>query len=307
MMTRKGLGSALLAAATLAAAATGTARAGVVDTFTRSDGSPVTDSVGQTEVGGFDYVERGNSPTATVANGTAEIAGGELQVYGRLGTMNNDTGGVYLPGYNAPDVTLSLDVRFVHSIAAPDNTQELANSLFIALRSQSSLNFAATSPSDDGLLAIEFISNGGVLVRENRNGTLTTLRSRNFADTAGRSNVRTAGELPASFNGLPFDVDQDGFLDDAETFRFGAEVSGTQLKLFLNGAQFGPTMTLAETAGLNGNGIGLHKNRIAFAFETASDLYLDNFDLVPIPEPASLGMVMASGSLLAGRRRRRRT
>jgi hypothetical protein len=232
----------------------GVAHGVVADTFTRTDGSPATDSIGQTEVGGFDYVERGNSPTATVANGTAQITDGELQVYGRLGSLNSDTGGVFLSGYDSPDLALFVDMRFVHSIAAPTNTQELANSFFIALRSQSSMNFAATSASDDGLLAIEFVSNGGLLERENRNGALATVRSTNFAGTGARSNVRTASELPATFNGLPFDVDQDGFIDDTETVRFGAELSGTQLKLFLNGAPFGTTMTLTETAGLNGNG-----------------------------------------------------
>jgi hypothetical protein len=283
----------------------GRVRATVVDTFTRADGSPATASVGQTEVGGFNYVERGNSPTATVANGTAAITDGELQVYGRLGTLNSDTGGVFLSGYNSPDVSLSVDVRFVHGIAAPVSTEELANSLFLSLRSRSAMNFTATSAGDDGLLAIEFVPNGGVLVRENRNGTLTTVRSTNFASTGARSNVRTAGELPATFNGLPFDVDQDGFIDGTEQIHFGAELNGTQLKLFLNGAPFGTAMTLTETAGLNGNGIGLHKNRISSAFETASDLYLDNLDLASVPEPASLGVVVASGLFLAGRRRRR--
>jgi hypothetical protein len=302
---REALTCVAAAAIATAAMTAGGVRAAVVDTFARPDGSPVTDSIGQTEVGGFHYVERGNSPTATVANGTAEIAGGELQIYGRLGTLNSDTGGVFLPGYISPDVTLSADVRFVHSIAAPNNTEELANDFFLALRSRSGMNFAATSAGDDGLVAVEFIPNGGVLVRENRNGTLTTVRSVNFAGTAARSNVRTAGELPATLNDLPFDVDQDGFIDGTEQVRFGVELSGTQLKLFVNGAQFGTTMTLTKTTGLNGNGVGLHKNRISSAFETASDLYVDNFDLTPVPEPGSLGMVTASGLLLAGRRRRR--
>lgn len=299
--------SALLGiAATIATA--GFAPAAVVDTYSRTDGTPVTDSVGQTEVGGLDYIERGNSPSATTVNGTAEISGQELLIYGRQGPGVNDTGGVFLPDYNSPDLSLSADVRFAHNIAAPGSTEELANTFFVALRSRSGMNFTTTSADDEGLLAVEIGPNGDILVRENRNGTLSSVAgaSGNPFSGAGTTRRRNAGALPATFNGVAFDADQDGFIDGDESFRFGIELAGTELKLFVNGAQILSTFTLTETQGLNGNGLGLHKNRVAAAFETASDVYVDNLDVTPfpIPEPGSFGLLAGAGLILASRRRR---
>jgi hypothetical protein len=301
-------GSALLSVVVTVAAASG-ARAAVIDTYTRADVAPVTDSIGQTEAGGYDYVERGNNPTATIANGTAEIVGGELKIYGRLGAGTSDTGGVYLTGYDSADVTLSTTVRFEHNIAAPTSTEELANTYLVALRSRPDMNFAPTSAANRGVIGVEFGPNGDVLVREIRTatGTLTTVVSGNLI-TGGATTRRrlTPGALPSTFNGLPFDTDQDGFIDGSESFTFGVDLSGTTLKLYVNGLQVGTNLTLAETTGIAGNGVGLHKNRVSSAFETVSDIFVDDVNLAPIPEPASLSLLAVSGLALARPRRRRR-
>jgi hypothetical protein len=306
-MSDRSWARAAFAATAWAGLIAGSAQAAVIDTYTRADGSPVTDSVGGTEAGGFDYVERGNTPSQAIASGTAQIVNNELALYGASGPANSNFGGVYLAGYESPDLTISATVRFVHTIAAPTAAEELANTFIFTLRSQAAMNLAATSAGDDGLLDVQIGPNGDVLVRENRNGTLTQVISQNLITGGATTRRRLApGALPATFNGLPFDADQDGFIDDGETFSFGANVSGTTLQLFVNGLQVGSNLTLTETAGLNGSGVGLHKNRISAAFETASDVFADNLDISPVPEPASFAaLALAAGSVLARGRRRR--
>jgi hypothetical protein len=291
------------------------ASATVIDTYTRSDTSPVTDSVGQTEAGGYDYVERGNSPTATTALGTAEIVNNELRIYGRQGALTNDTGGVYLSGYDSADLTLSSTVRFEHNFAAPDSTQELANTYQILLRSRPDVNFG-NNAANIGVIGVEFGANGDLLVREVRGsagntvGTLTNVTGGGgnyFTGSPGSTTRKrlAPGALPSTFNGLPFDTDQDGFLDGSESITFGVNLSGTSLQVFVNGLQIGPTMTLQESLGIAGNGVGLHKNRISSAFETISDVFVDNVNLAPIPEPGSLSVLAAGSCLLLASRRRR--
>src|SRR5690349_14275273 len=95
---------AFLGAIATVAAIGGSVRAAVIDTYTRADASPVTDSVGATETGGYDYVERGNTPAAIPSTGIAEIVGGELKIVGK-GPGANQPGGVFLSGYDSADLT----------------------------------------------------------------------------------------------------------------------------------------------------------------------------------------------------------
>lgn len=85
------------------------ANAALIDTFTRTDLSPLTDSLSSTESGGFDYVERGNTASQSIPVGTAEVTGGsQLLITGSNQTIapvsSSNTGGAYLSGSDFPSV-----------------------------------------------------------------------------------------------------------------------------------------------------------------------------------------------------------
>jgi hypothetical protein len=313
------------------ALAASSAQAVVVDTFDRIDltGTPA-NSIGPATNGGvaeYTYSERGNAPSATIPDGTASLTGSELRLTGRqpiggtlntTGTINNDVGGVYINNAEFADFTASVKIRFEQLIEAPINTgataqiQELANVFTFIARSRPDVNFTAATTADAGMLDISVGPNGDLQVREVRvsgtTATLTNIVATGFAPNpfTGLANNRrrlTPGVLPATYGGLPFDVDQDGFIDGNESFTFTASLTGTSLSTFINGVQVG-AYTLTQTTGANGNFLSMHKNRISSAYEAAADILVDDLNLSPIPEPTSTAALGGIAALALTRRRR---
>jgi hypothetical protein len=288
-------------------AGTTAAEAGLIDTFTRSDGGTITDSVGMTEVSSYDYVERGNTPGQAIPIGTAEISNNQLLITGSQQTTTpvavSNTGGAYLSGSDHADVRVEADLAF--QTVGPDptgvagaNGNKFNNTFLLMLRSRVGQSFATNAAIENGLVAIEFAPNADLLIREQR-PALTTVISRNYFTNAGpvREPLAT-GVLPATFGSGSFDVNGNGYLDANEPFHFAAELIGTQLKIFINGAQYGVTYSVVGTSAAAGqlSGIGLHKNRIGGTNVVASNILLDNLAVTPIPEPTSamlLEMVLA--------------
>lgn len=277
----------------------GITQAAIIDTFTRTDNSPVTDSLGGTEVSGYDYIERGNTAAQLIPVGTAEISNNQLLITGSNQTATpvatSNTGGAYLATSNIPDLRVGMDVAFVLVGDAPSgtagaNANKFNNTFLLMLRSRAAQNFGTASATEDGLIAIEFNPNADLLIREQRSGALATVISRNYFTNAGP--VReplTGGLLPATYGAGPFDVNRNGFLDADEPFHLEAELIGNSLKIFVNGTQYGVNYTVTNTAASAGqfSGIGLHKNRLGGANVVVSNILIDNLDISPIPEPAS--------------------
>jgi len=291
------------------------ADAGLIDTFTRTDGAPVTDSLGTSEVGGFAYVERGNNASGSTVDGTAEISNNQLLITGANQTTSAaylNVGGAYLSGYDSADVKVGLDLAFV-LVGNPPSGSNLANdnrfnnTFLLMLRSRVGQNFGTGVAEHAGLVAIELDPNGDILVREQR-ATTGLVSVLNLNPFTGATAVRQPlpGVLPATYGSGPFDVNQNGYLDADEPIRFEAELIGTSLKLFVNGLQYGNTATLAQTAVAAGqvNGIGLHKNRIGSAFLVGSNILVDNLEVTPVPEPATLASCLGGLAVcLVGRLR----
>jgi len=301
----------------LCLAIAGASQGAMIDTFTRTDASPVTDSLGATEVDGYDYVERGNTAAQSIPIGTAQISNNQLLITGSNQTTTpvstSNTGGAYLAASNFPDVRVGVDVAFVLVGDAPSGVagnaaNKFNNTFMLMLRSRAAQNFGAASANEDGLVAIEFNPNADLLIREQRNAALGTVISRNyFTNAAPVREPLAAGLLPATYGSGPFDVNQNGYLEADEPFHLEAELVGTSLKIFVNGQQYGVNYTVTNTGAVAGqlNGIGLHKNRIGGTNIVVSNILIDNLEVTPIPEPATAALAAFSlvGLAIAGRRR----
>lgn len=304
--------------AVLLAAIASSADAALIDSFTRTDVLPVTDSLGATEVDGYDYIERNNNASGSTVDGTAEISNNKLLITGATQTTTAaylNTGGAYLSGFNAPDVRVGVDLNFVLMGPAPSGTSgandnRFNNTFLLMLRSRAGQNFGTTVADQAGLLAVELNANGDLQVREQRTSSvLPSVLNINPAtgNTAARQPL--PGILPANFGSGTFDINQNGYLDANEPIHLDVELVGTSLKVFVNGAQYGGTGTLTQTSAVAGqmNGIGLHKNRLGSTFTVGSNILVDNLDITIIPEPVSLvlfAMIAWVAPLYRVRRRR---
>ena len=292
-------------------------RAAIIDSFTRSEVSPVTDSLGATEAGGFDYVERGNTAAQSIPTGTAEISNNQLLITGSNQTTTpvatSNSGGAYLSGSDIPDVQIGADIAFALVGPAPNGTagnagNKFNNTLLLMLRSRVGQSFAAANAAENGLVAIEFNPNADLLIREQRNGALTTVISRNYFTNAGPVREPTA-TLPATFGDGSFDINRNGYLDANEPIHFEALLAGTSLKIFINGMQYGVDYAVTHTAAASGqlSGIGLHKNRIGGTNIVVSNILVDNLDIAVVPEPATGTILALAGAVVGlGRSTRRK-
>jgi hypothetical protein len=335
MKTRLSLAALVLLAASSAHAAT------ITDTFTRLDGDIVRNSLGDTETGGYTYVERHNfaSNNATnIPNGTAEIRDNKLIITGQdpagqtpAGSpagSKNATGGAYLPTDFA-DVRLGLDLSF--NLSAGSNgpsgpggvnedehnvaTNQFNNTFLMVLRSGLNGNFGANAGIDDGSVGIELVPNGTLQVRQQLTGPPNSLPNVYFGNPLN-SNSQSRWPLlddfkqsllPTHFGNGTFDLNGNGWLDADEVIHFEAEIIDNSLKVFVNGLQYGPNMTLQRLSAPIGalNGIGLHKNRIGgSADRVGTDPVIDNLTITSIPEPSTLLLVGLSAMFLANARKK---
>ncbi len=249
------------------------APAEIVDDFTRPD----SDTLGQSKAGSITYVESNNTGGA---GNTAKIAGERLLITGDPAAKQ--TGRVFLSGYESADLTVSLRGEFKSGKPTPDYGKDnVRNTLGVMLRLRQKARFGAGSANDDdsGFVSVEFMNNGQVLVRERQaNGTLIGI---------GKKPVYsyTAGSLGAKRNEKPYDVDDDGMLEEGEPFDLSVSLAGTTITVNVNGTPlFAGATTL--TAGKVGNGVALLKGMPSSKYTLTSDLYIDDLEISPLPEKA---------------------
>lgn len=250
-------------------------------------------------------MERGNTAAQSIPIGTAEISNNQLLITGSNQTTTpvatSNSGGAYLAGSNAPDVRVGANVAFVLVGAAPNGTtgnagNKFNNTFLLMLRSRGAQNFGTASATEDGLVAIEFAPTADLLIREQRTGSLGTVISRNYFTNAGPVREPLPSILPATYGAGSFDVNQNGYLEENEPFHLEAELIGTTLKIYINGAQYGVNYAVTNTAATAGqlSGIGLHKNRIGGTNVVVSNILIDNLDATPLPEPGSVALAALS-------------
>lgn len=266
------------------------------DTFSRLDSAPSTNSLGTTEGGGFAYLERGNTASQSIPNGTAHIGDGRLLLTGsgQGAPFNSNTGGAYLRDVDQANVTISVDVGFDLAGSAPsgvagDDSNKFNNTFLLMLRSRDGQNFGSNNALENGLVAIEFGPNGDLQIREQTgsgSSGLSTVRSSfNYFTNAVASRQPLPGVLPATYGPGGFDLNQNGYLDMGESFTLGVELVGQSLTLYVNGVPYGAPLTLIGASAANGqvNGVGLHKNRLGssggFLDQVVSNIVLDNLTI----------------------------
>ena len=245
----------------------------IEDTFSRPDDT----ALGQTEVGGFGYIE--GSP-AGVQPDAALIFEGELFVHGFEGVAGSAPG-VALIDEDLADVTLSSTIRF-QNLIDPINAGSRNVAGYILRRNGSNLsNVGSSAPigfnaAHEGQIEVTMGAGGGFFVREVHNGALRTLLGTtppgNPFGGAQNNLYSSAGQLPSTVNSLPFDADSDGKLEDNEPFQLGVSLVGSALQVQING-QTVHNLTVSRSAPINYRSVsGFYKNR----FTSAANL--DNFN-----------------------------
>lgn len=339
-MAKKNSIAGVIAAACLVGITVGSsAKAALVDTYTRADGPVTADSIGTTESGGYIYAERGDSPLTTTQNptlGTAELTGTQLRVTGYAPNSSRTTGstaitsnpgGVYLTNFSSANVTIKADIAFQNFDSSTTTNPSGAFNTDPGSTGTSYITtyaeyFARTqvaqtlgnSASDNGLLDIAIGPQGDQQVREIQNGTLVSLGNptSGFANPFKATNSVTRTKVTgtaslariANYSGSHvIDANGNGFVDGTESFNYTAVVSGNTVTTFIDGVQVAQWTNLMYTSGANGNLIGLSKNRRASADTYVSDVYYDNLDVTP--EPGTLAVLAAGigGATLTRRRR----
>jgi hypothetical protein len=268
----------------------------LTDTFTRNDGSPIINSIGTSEAGGFVYRERGNTSSQAIPIGTAEIRNSKLLVTGsKQGTPTNSAmGGVYLEGFDQADFFMSVDIGFEMAGPAPSgiagaDSNRFNSTALLMLRSRPNQNFGTNNSLENGLVAVEIAPNGDLLIREQTgqgsSGLTTVQSSFNYFTNANATREPLPDLLPAIWGTSSFDTNQNGYLDGDEMVSVRTEIEGTSLKVFLNDMQYGPTFTLSLTSAISGqaNGLGLHKNRMGstggYLNQVVSNVLYDNLNI----------------------------
>ena len=239
------------------------------DTFTRADGAPATDSLGASEIGGYDWSERGTAP-ASVSD-MAAIVNGELSVHGGGGSNP----GQAVLDVKLPDVYATTDMRFALSNTTGATT---TNSDGFMLR-KPALDCGITGAASDGQITVQMLPTGGLLVTEQVGGGYTVRYHDNpFAPGTTVNAFQAAGSLPTAINGAGFDLDGDGRLEADELFQLGAIVSGNRLQVLINDQPV-VAVTLSHTSGSGASAVSLFKNRYTSSAATHAPAYFDNLCL----------------------------
>jgi hypothetical protein len=141
-----------------------------------------------------------------------------------------------------------------------------------------------------GTVSVQMLPNGGFYVAE-QTGAATSFTQRfignPFVPGSPVQQFQPAGSLPATINGLPFDANQDGYLDSSESFRRGTIITGDFLQVQVNGRTILGT-ALSETGGVTGNKLSLLRNNFGGS-GVQSNPYWDNLvGQTPSPLPAAM-------------------
>src|SRR5690606_29509521 len=143
------------------------------------------------------------------------------------------------------DLSIAADMRFTYPNGR-NNTSSYNFSGFMLRRNGNTSGFTATN---NGQIEILMQSGGGLFVREVKAGALNNLYFANPFGLGGTAdnNYSAAGQLPTTVNGLPFDANGNGVLEENEPFRFSADLLGDSLSIGVNGmviAKDNPTVSV---------------------------------------------------------------
>lgn len=256
------------------------------DTFTRADST----TLGSTEVGSFAWNER--LTTGASAN-VAEILSGEL-------LFETGSSDLAIVNVGLTDLIVSADVHFVGDTTGSGTTKSIG----MVFRGSNMDSHMTSDAGNQGLATIQFTNSGGLLIGENKAAGFAYGYNNNpFKPSLGDSQpYGNPGDLPATYNGLPFDADGDGRLQGDEPFQIGAVLSGTSLDVKINGLTI-QTFTLTNTGGLTGNYFALIKNNLGGGGNSPTGAF-DNLTISNIPEPSTFTLLAISLVAFAGRRRR---
>ena len=201
----------------------------VADTFSRLDN----DDLGITEVGGFAYEER-------ITNGggfsnVADISGEQLRISGIGGPASSDPGQAIIVE-SLGDLDVSVDMRF--GGLTDISLGSTYNSAGFVFRKPGT-DVGISNADGNGQIGAVIYPSGGFLIRQNESGALPILYDTSPFDPSvavGTLNSFAApGTLPATIGGQPFDVNQNGVLEENEPFNLGASLSGDRLTMKING------------------------------------------------------------------------
>ncbi len=278
----------------------GTTTAGVItsDSFDR----PNSPTLGSTDnaLGGTVTAPWQERAVGGASADTSDILDGRLRVFGEgVYLSTNSNPGFAVVNHNMPAdyLNVSMDVRFGDLVGSGSS---LKNAACLRLR----MPGTSASVYDNGEIHVQFGPNGYLSLRERASSTWNQLYNWNpFTDTNTGWNVGSAGSLPSTFGGMPFDVDGNGTLDFDEPFTLDAILYGTELNVLLNGVNVA-TVTASAAPGSN-NYFSFGKNRVSSGNTlTTPAVYFDN--LVMVPEPGSVLMLLAGGAVVLATFRRKR-
>ena len=251
------------------------------DSHTRVDGT----ALGTTEIGGAHYIEIG--PISPASANTADILSGALRVFGETGPTSS-AAGIALIGANLSDVSIAADFQF----SFPNGVVNTSTYNFAGFVLRRNGVFGDFGIANEGLIEVGMHVGGGVFIREVRNGALNILVNNVNPYGLGGSgnNVYSGpGQLPVTINGLPFDANNNGRLDN-EPFRLSADLIGNVLTVAVNGVQVANVMTTASAPARALSFPGLIKNRFTsggtrdIATPVYDNLVIDGtvYDVAPI-------------------------
>lgn len=241
-----------------------------VDTF---------DDVLTAESAGIEYLQRTSRGDAAPANAVGKIEDGALRISG----IKGETGRVHAKGMGSDSISVTLRAEFVNR-GEEDTSLRPRHTLGLMLRSRPESNFGHGEPddADSGYVAVEFLNNGGLLVRERlTSGKLVFKSSTNANPLTGESLYEYApGKLGEELNGQPFDVNDNGILGEGEPFEINVELTGHHILVRINGKAV-HTKSLELAAGKGGNEVSIFKGRPG-KFEVASDLVIHEIKITPL-------------------------
>ena len=267
----------------------------VTDSFTRANGPTFNDSIGDAEVpaGTYHWYEGyliwdylGDAGAISAGKAVLHSSGGGRQI-----TLNTDSA----------DVIAETEVTFALGAGAAP----AANAMMF-LRKGTVLG-GGLFWNEVGLVSIQFSPSGLLTVTEFTAGGSVTLYNQNPWTASTADVYGAAGSLPATVNGVDFDVDQDGRIGagttSLENFTLGADLQGTALSVSINGQVFFSGSVAGTSSSTGNNSFSLSYNSLAGTGTVVT--HYDDVNLDLVPEPASMGMLLIGGVMGLLRRRRK--
>ena len=273
----------------------------IQDTYSRPDDT----DLGVTEVGSVGYTEAYTA--ADGPNNVADILSGELRIFGYSSTTTASTPGLVLLNASGPDATIAADMHFSYPNGQV-NSSSYNSGGFLFRRNGASGGYSAAA--NEGMVEVQLNPGATFLIREvistsTNNAPSLITYSNPFTGGGASVDYSAPGSLPAMLGGLPFDVNQNGILDENEPFRLGASLIGDQLSVSINGQDLFNLTTTASTGLKSLSNVGFYKNRLTSGGtrDVAHSMF-DNIDVTIVPEPNSLAIFIAAIGIVIVTQRR---